>query len=150
NLPAGVVVLPGNGDGTLQTPGLTDTRQVVTPSGIASGDFNNDGKLDLALSCEGGRGPFSVRLGDGDGTFQRLIVLDPASFAHRGAVADLNGDGNLDVVSSNDGNYAISVYLGNGNGTFQANKKYPGKILGLSLAIGDFNADGRQDLAVVD
>lgn len=150
NLPASLVVLLGLGDGSFQIPGISETRLVTTPSGIAAGDFNEDGKLDIAMSCRGGRAPVSVRLGKRNGTFRAPIVLDPRTFAQTVAVGDLNGDGNLDVVSSNYGGYYLSVFLGNGNGTFQADRKYPSKILALSVAIGDFDGDGKPDLAVVD
>ena len=150
NGPASLVVLLGMGDGSLQTPGIAETRLVNTPAGLAVGDFNGDGKLDIAMSCRVGRAPVSVRLGNGDGTFQAPIILDRTSFALAVAVGDLNGDGNLDVVASNYGGYYLSVFLGNGDGTFQANKKYSAKVDVFSVAIGDYDGDGKPDLAVID
>jgi len=119
------------------------------------GDFNGDGKLDLAVANQsaGNAGPsmVGVLLGNGDGTFQPAVEYVAGSDTDSSSVAlgDFNGDGNLDLaVANNGGTNRASILLGNGDGTFQSAVDYAG---GSSLlAVGDFNGDGRLDMAVVD
>jgi hypothetical protein len=147
----------GNGDGSFQA-----ARPVPVTLGAGSyvslGDFNNDGKLDVAVIGFG----ISILLGNGDGTFKASGIFGPGSLnADAGpiAVADLNGDGNLDLVvaaSNVDGTGPfntkgnVSVLLGNGNGTFKPNVDYTIGAAAASIAIGDLNGDGKPDLIVSD
>jgi hypothetical protein len=89
-----IAILLGNGNGTFQAPTLVALPTTSEPVGIAAGDFNHDGKLDLAVSGEAG--DVYVLLGNGNGTFS-----SPAAYAayFPGAVvaADFNGDGNIDL-----------------------------------------------------
>jgi hypothetical protein len=100
------------------------------------GDFNGDGKLDVAFPGVG------VALGNGDGTFQNPIYYSGAYFGDFVVAADVNGDGKLDLITS-----GLSVLLGNGDGTFTS---AGGVNLGEEaqyLVIGDFNGDGKLDVA---
>jgi hypothetical protein len=140
-----ISVLLGNGDGSFQAP--INTKPMFGPSAIGIGDFNHDGKLDIAWVGEnGGPGQLTILLGDGDGTFQTgntyTVVADPLSVA-----ADFNRDGKLDLAVAGEG--GISVLLGNGDGTFQNAVNYPPALLGV-IQVADFNGDGKADLVVVD
>lgn len=135
-------VLLGNGDGTFQT------QKVTTIAGsyccLAVGDFNGDGKIDIATPVLGavvGTYGFAVLLGKGDGTFQAPVSY-PSAELFALTAADLTNNGKLDLVTDS------SVMLGSGNGTFQSPIKTPlPTVSGLSILIADFNQDGNLDIA---
>jgi hypothetical protein len=194
NCASGAVgVLLGNGDGTFQTEvtynsgGYYPNSAVVTtfgPLGFSYGaglvsvaDVNGDGKPDLvvangcASSTNCANGVIGVLLGNGDGTFQPVMTYDSGGYYPNAvAFADVNGDGNVDLVVANtcgntvpsgycptttDGEWnfggVIGVLLGNGNGTFQPAVTYAsGGQDSTSVAVVDLNADGRPDLVVAN
>ena len=120
------------------------------PDSVAVGDFNGDGKLDLAVANSGSN-DVSVLLGNGDGTFQTALHSSVGVSPVSVAVGDFNGDGKLDLVVVNNGSNDVSVLLGNGDGTFQTALYSP--LVGVnpvSVAVGDFNGDGKLDLVVVN
>src|SRR6266700_3268705 len=140
-----------------QTPLFNPQTEYVAgskngPSGIAVGDFNGDGKLDLAVVNFGDWNIY-VLLGNGDGTFQAARSVYFASgggFPWYVVTADFNGDGKLDLAVSNYGDNSVSVLLGNGDGTFLAPQVTPVGLNPWYFAVGDFNGDGKLDLAVAD
>jgi hypothetical protein len=160
-----VGVLLGNGDGTFQTVQPYPTNGGGSAS-IFVADVNSDGKPDLVVASYywNQDSMIIVLLGNGDGTFQ------PArSYASGGAgaqsvfVADLNGDGKLDVVVANcvktgedcheppsgtaTGN--VGVLLGNGDGTFHPAVNYDsGASIAFSVVAAEVNGDGKLDLIV--
>src|SRR5207302_779787 len=126
---------------------------------VAVGDFNGDGKLDLAVADRSSwdnskvgfiNGIVSVLLGKGDGSFRAAanysVGISPFSIA----VSDFNGDGKPDLAVANFISGDVSVLLGKGDGTFQAAVNYVAGIYPVSVAVGDFNDDGRPDLVVAN
>ncbi len=149
-----VVILLGNGAGSF-TPGNTYVAPSSNnfnpgPNSIVAIDVNGDGKLDLvALTPYNG---VYIFLGKGDGTFQvpaNYPLQSVASPAYAIAVADLNGDGKVDLaVNVNSG---LGVLLNNGNGTFAPAVYYaaPGTA-NPGIAVGDLNGDKKPDVVVTN
>ncbi len=160
-------VLLGNGDGTFKPAviygsGGYDAVSAAAPA-IVVADVNGDGKPDLVVAndCTSSStcffdGNIGVLLGNGNGTFQPAATYDSGSdHAQSVAVADLNGDGKLDVVVTNEchecSGGVVGVLLGNGNGTFQPPVIYgSGGFDAYSIAVGDVNGDGKPDLLVAN
>jgi hypothetical protein len=153
----GVSVLLGNGDGTFQAPvnyGSGGDRALS----VAVSDVNGDGKMDLVVAndCPNNSnycgvysypGVVSVLLGNGDGTFQTAVSYGSGGdAAHSASVADVNGDGKLDIVVANLDSSTVGVLLGNGDGTFQSAMTYGSAGGAWSVAIGDVNGDGQPDV----
>jgi len=144
----------GNGDGTFQ-PLLPIQNATVSDSFPATlpvlGDFNKDGKLDLAL-INFDSSSVSTLLGNGDGTFQPPIVTQGQSnTGYTGlTVGDFNQDGNLDIIANyvNGSDSGISLWLGNGDGTFQSpvNTSLPIYFQYGCGNAADYNDDGKLDL----
>ncbi len=149
--PAYINILSGKGDGTFTTaPSPAATGN--TPSSIAVGDFNGDGKLDLA-AVNYGDNTVTILLGNGDGTFTQASgsPVSVGGGADSIIAADFNGDGKLDLAVTNSTDDTLSILLGNGDGTFTPTPSRP--VTGATpfgLAVGDFNGDGKLDLAVAN
>jgi FG-GAP-like repeat/Abnormal spindle-like microcephaly-assoc'd, ASPM-SPD-2-Hydin len=130
----------------------TRTTQSTAPYygafSIATGDFNEDGRLDVAIVYDGG---FTVSLGNGDGTFGQPTPYNDTDTAIIDfiAVGDFNNDGKIDLVTAN-GYNSVSVYLGNGDGTFQSPITTTTNEYCNFVIPADFNGDGKLDVAVID
>jgi hypothetical protein len=132
----GVGLYAGNGDGTFQAPLFTRSTQ---PRDLAVGDFNNDLKPDLAVA---GGGYAEILLGAESGLQAPVRVLARGETI---AAADLNGDGNADLMTA--GFATLSFRFGKGDGTFH---QTPGLRTGVgttAVASADVNGDGTADLA---
>ncbi len=140
-----VAVTLGNGDGTFQAPMTTP----MEPNGVrlATGDFNQDNKLDLAVALSSA-GAVGIMLGNGNGTFGLTDLYTAQPGTSRLAIADFNGDSRLDIAASNFTVNSFSVFFGNANGSFGTATNYSvdGSIGGLASA--DFDQDGDNDLSV--
>ncbi|MGA8233492.1 MAG: FG-GAP-like repeat-containing protein, partial [Candidatus Acidiferrales bacterium] len=144
-------VFLGNGDGTFQTPQTISLSTVsLRPIGLAVGDFNNDGKIDIAVGYESSTG-VSVLLGNGDGTFQAPLTVAAGPNTYALVVGDFNGDGNLDIAASNYGAGTVNILLGNGDGTFQTAVSHPTSVSqGWFIQVADLIGNGKLDLVVSD
>jgi hypothetical protein len=142
-----VSILLGNGDGSFQNPVNYGTG--TNPVAIATADFNNDHKLDLAVVNNAGS--ISILLGNGDGTFQTNVDYNTGSQPEGSlAVGDFNGDAKLDLAVADNGADTMSVLLGNGDGTFQPRVSFPTGQKPVGVAAGDFNGQGRLGFAVAN
>jgi hypothetical protein len=158
-----VSVLLNNGDGTFQAPVSSAVAGIYVPV-VVLGDFNGDGKLDLAVStdCQTpqncANGGVSVLLGNGDGTFSPAQSYSSGGvIAYSVAVSDFNGDGKADLAVVNEcatsscGNGGVGILLNNGDGTFQApSTLVTGGQSSFAGIVGDFNGDGKVDIAVTN
>jgi hypothetical protein len=125
----------------------------ATPSGMAMGDLNRDGKPDLVVTSNQSD-QVSVLLNNGDGTLQapREYAVGPGinpEAAREPVLADLTGNGVLDLIVPDYTSGQVSVLLGRGDGTFYPERRFDAVLGAASVAAGDFNGDGIPDLAVL-
>ena len=146
-----VSILLGNGDGTFQK---AIRFEVPNPIALAVGDFNEDGKPDLAVIEFGGTGHslLALFLGEGDGKFRAGATYELAIQSAGIALADFNGDGHLDVAASSGGEGKtgnVMIFFGTGKGTLEKPTTY--KVAGTpgNIAAADLNGDKHPDLATV-
>lgn len=127
----------GNGDGSFGAPTL-----VGQGSGYIPGDFNGDGKTDLAVK---GTNTIAIRFGNGDGTFgASQSILQTAATIGSVGVADFNGDGKDDLVISASNN-TLTTYYGRGDGSFVLVGSIPLDANG-GISVKDLNGDGKPDV----
>jgi hypothetical protein len=145
-----VTVLLGNGKGQFSfAPGSPfNVPSNPHPHGIAVADFNGDKKLDLAVDSWG-ENKVLVMFGKGDGTFQTPgVKFEVGKHPYeRLRAADLNEDGNPDIITSDWDGSSVSVLFGDGKGHFsRKDTAVPESPFGI--AIGDFNGDHHLDIAI--
>ncbi len=159
--PFSVCIALGNGDGTFKppscsVPALQAAGSSQNPGSAVIGDFNGDGKLDLAVPDVGdGSKGVSIFLGNGDGTLQAPIIIPAGGSPYSVATGDFNKDGFMDLAVVYRDN-TFGILLGNGNGTFHAPVVFtvpipPGITIAFgAITTGDFNLDGNLDLVLAN
>ncbi|MGH9672637.1 MAG: FG-GAP-like repeat-containing protein, partial [Bryobacteraceae bacterium] len=150
---AGVSVLLANTVGAFQAANNIATGD--HPRGVVAGDFNGDGRQDIAVLNLGtfpAESTLSILHGFGDGTFSTPARV-PTGFRSSGgiATADLNGDRRSDLVVAGEttpGTFRLAVFLANSAGGFQTTGMFTTDFGPTAVAITDINRDGRSDLVV--
>ncbi len=139
---AKIWVMLGIGNGSFGTP-TSIAVSGVSPVSVTSGDFNEDGKTDLAISPS--NGSIILKFGNGAGLFPTGSVISAGAFGSF-ISGDFNGDGHLDIVSDGFMSH-LYIWLGDGLGNFTGSNYTlaPASFIGA-----DFNNDLKTDLAVVD
>ena len=135
----------GDGEGTFSQmqPKWTD----IGYAALATGDINHDGFPDIVAASH--FGPVQTLLSDGRGGFTEKLLRREDGYVDA-QLADLNGDGQLDLILLGFQKAGIEVYLGDGPGNWRLNKRLPESrpgpsMPGRALAIGDLNGDGHQE-----
>jgi hypothetical protein len=150
-----VNILSGKGDGNFAEV-TTNPPISGVPLNFATGDFNGDGKMDIAVTENSGT--IAILLGNGDGTFAAMGTVNSASGGSPSpiAVADFNGDGKLDIAvvagAYLTANESVSILTGNGDGTFNSPFSSPGSTSTIVtwIQVADFNQDGTPDVVLAD
>jgi FG-GAP-like repeat len=150
-------VLLGDGRGRFAPAPGSPVALPIAANLIALGDCDGDGKADVALT---GHDSNDVQLhrGDGRGRFSPMpgspfrLLEGVAPHNHGLVLADVNGDGALDVATSNNNGNSVSVLLGDGHGSFRPAPGSPFRVgrAPYPLAVEDFNLDGKPDIATPD
>ncbi len=147
-----VSVLLGDGTGTFSVQLPTRLVDASSPEALAVGDFNGDGKLDVAVTVtlQDGSSAVALLLGKGDGTFQPNNNYGVPGAPFTIVAGDFNGDGQVDLATANLVSNNLSVLLNNGEGTFRSAVNYSvGSLVPVGSAVAaDLNNDGKLDLAV--
>ena len=119
----------------------------LNPAGIAVGDFNSDGRDDMAVVSSTAAGSIGVLLSNADGSFAAKVDYAAGNSPLDATAGDLNGDGKLDLVIVGS---AVDVLLGNGDGTFGAPIEFLSTPTAHSIKIGDFNNDSKLDVGTMN
>ena len=153
-----IAVMLGDGRG-----GFSSAAKSIFPCGpspypLAAADVNGDGNLDILVpNSKPDLGTMTVLLGDGKGEFtpsasSPIKIPAPARDVYYVLAADLNGDGNVDVILDGNHDDCASILLGDGKGNFKPSPKSPLHMgnRGWNLAVLDYDHDGTLDLVSVN
>lgn len=143
-------VFLGNGDGTFTSAGSVPAASPsfgFGPVGVVAGDFDNDGKLDIAVALTSNA--MSMLKGNGNGTFQAAVTSIIFNFPNPTSIAatDFDGDGNLDLVITAG---PVLLLRGNGNLQFQPPVAFNAQPGSTAIVIADMNGDNHPDIVTAD
>jgi FG-GAP-like repeat len=149
-----VALALGHGDGTFETPKvifLGSSVELFLALEVA--DLNNDGRLDLVLGtfpAQGFRGVIRVALQQDGGGFEssQFAFLAGTSFFGGLRLADMNGDGVLDLLAT--GSEATELLLGTGDGGFGNSQFFFQTGFGRQVEAADLNGDGKLEIVVAE
>ena len=132
-----------NNSGVLGEP---EEYEIGTPpQAISIGDLDDNGSPDLVVISK--TGSISVLKNDGTGTFVESKTIEPGGSLSSGLLADMNGDGLLDLLAANDGSFNVEAFVNVGDGSFVHHGDYAAFPVGpRHLRIADIDADGIDEL----
>jgi hypothetical protein len=126
----------------------------IQPYTVATGDFNKDGREDIVVTnnniTTGTTMSILMNTSTSTVSFANKVDYTTGESPMAVAVGDLNNDGFVDIVVTNDASSTISIFLNKGNGTFANKVDYPFSGAVYSIVIGDLNNDGKADLVATD
>lgn len=146
-----LLVFLGNGDGTFSQSAEMSPADVSFGNPVI-GDFNGDGKLDIAVatSTNSGSQAITVFLGNGDGTLQSGLLSSASNIGGVNVAGDFDGDGKLDLIGTTATTTEIVFLHGNGDGTFNEPSTSYSITQDLDqILAADLNGDGKLDLVTL-
>lgn len=120
----------------------------AAPYALATGDFDGNGTLDLAVP-NSGSDTISVLSNDGAGGFTSMATLATAALPRGLVAADLDADGDIDLSVALEEAAAVAIFTNQGDGTFASTVQLDTPELPIALGLGDLDADGRVDIVGV-
>jgi hypothetical protein len=146
-------ILLGYGNGSFGMVMIRSTGDYSTPYGVAVGDFNNDGRLDIVV-VNFGTSTVGIFLGYGDGNFETPVTYSTGFQSNPWSVVigDFNNDNQSDIATANFNANNVGILLGYGNGSFVTMVKYSSGdgSYPVCVRVGDFNNDNKSDVAVAN